>query len=161
MPLAIHGVVFRKDGSRVDIVVGEDEDDMSFCISDILPHMAQEQMKKSAGEFIEGEDLDLVVGLNRNDEDKDAGRKAIMDILHRQYGICEDDFLSAELESSRSCLQAGHAVWASTRRWSWPTDRMTGCAHTPRCRRSSTSTRISRPPHAPSSSTRRRSDPSA
>ena len=98
MPLAIHGVVFRKDGSRVDIVVGEDEDDMSFCISDILPHMAQEQMKKSAGEFIEGEDLDLVVGLNRNDEDKDAGRKAIMDILHRQYGICEDDFLSAELE---------------------------------------------------------------
>lgn len=98
MPLAIHGVVFRKDGSRVDIVVGEDEDDMSFCISDILPHMAQEQMKKSAGEFIEGEDLDLVVGLNRNDEDKDAGRKAIMDILHRLYGICEDDFLSAELE---------------------------------------------------------------
>lgn len=98
MPLAIHGVVFRKDGSRVDIVVGEDDDDMSFCISDILPHMAQEQMKKSAGEFIEGEDLDLVVGLNRNDEDKDAGRKAIMDILHRQYGICEDDFLSAELE---------------------------------------------------------------
>lgn len=98
MPLAIHGVVFRKDGSRVDIVVGEDGDDMSFCISDILPHMAQEQMKKSAGEFIEGEDLDLVVGLNRNDEDKDAGRKAIMDILHRQYGICEDDFLSAELE---------------------------------------------------------------
>ena len=98
MPLAIHGVVFRKDGSRVDIVVGEDEDDMSFCISDILPHMAQEQMKKSAGEFIEGEDLDLVVGLNRNDDDKDAGRKAIMDILHRQYGICEDDFLSAELE---------------------------------------------------------------
>ena len=98
MPLAIHGVVFRKDGSRVDIVVGEDEDDMSFCISDILPHMAQEQMKKSAGEFIEGEDLDLVVGLNRNDEDKNAGRKAIMDILHRQYGICEDDFLSAELE---------------------------------------------------------------
>ena len=98
IPLAIHGVVFRKDGSRVDIVVGEDEDDMSFCISDILPHMAQEQMKKSAGEFIEGEDLDLVVGLNRNDEDKDAGRKAIMDILHRQYGICEDDFLSAELE---------------------------------------------------------------
>lgn len=98
MPLAIHGVVFRKDGSRVDIVVGEDEDDMSFCISDILPHMAQEQMKKSAGEFIEGEDLDLVVGLNRNDEDKDAGRKAIMDILHRLYGIGEDDFLSAELE---------------------------------------------------------------
>ena len=98
IPLAIHGVVFRKDGSRVDIVVGENEDDMSFCISDILPHMAQEQMKKSAGEFIEGEDLDLVVGLNRNDEDKDAGRKAIMDILHRQYGICEDDFLSAELE---------------------------------------------------------------
>lgn len=98
MPLAIHGVIFRKDGSRVDVIAGEKEDEPSFCISDILPHMAQEQMKKSAGEFIEGEDLDLVVGLNRNDEDKDAGRKAIMDILHRQYGICEDDFLSAELE---------------------------------------------------------------
>lgn len=60
MPLAIHGVIFRKDGSRVDVIAGEKEDEPSFCISDILPHMAQEQMKKSASDFIEGEDLDLV-----------------------------------------------------------------------------------------------------
>lgn len=98
MPLAIHGVVFRKDGSRVDIVVGEDEDGPSFCISDILPHMAQEQMKKTAGDFIPGESLDIVIGLNTEAGKDNEGRKAILDIIRKEYKIEEEDFLSAELE---------------------------------------------------------------
>ncbi len=96
-PLAMHGVVFKKDGSRIDLKLGEDEDDFTFAISDILPHIAQEQMKKTAGEFIPGENLDLVMGLNTT-EDKDAGKKAILDILEKKYDIKEDDFLSAEIE---------------------------------------------------------------
>lgn len=99
MPLAIHGVIFRKDGSRVDVIAGEKEDEPSFCISDILPHMAQEQMKKSASDFIEGEDLDLVVGLDPKSKDgKDEGKAAILSIIEKEWGIKEDDFLSAELE---------------------------------------------------------------
>lgn len=99
MPLAIHGVIFRKDGSRVDVIAGEKEDEPSFCISDILPHMAQEQMKKSASDFIEGEDLDLVVGLDPKGKDgKDEGKAAILSIIEKEWGIKEDDFLSAELE---------------------------------------------------------------
>lgn len=96
-PLAMHGVVFKKDGSRIDLKLGEEEDDFTFAISDILPHIAQEQMKKTAGEFIAGEDLDLVMGLNTT-EDKDAGKKAILDILEKKYEIKEEDFLSAEIE---------------------------------------------------------------
>ena len=99
MPLAIHGVIFRKDGSRVDVIAGEKEDEPSFCISDILPHMAQEQMKKSASDFIEGEDLDLVVGLDPKGKDgKEEGKAAILSIIEKEWGIKEDDFLSAELE---------------------------------------------------------------
>lgn len=62
LPLAIHGVVCKKDGTTVKIVIGEDETDPVFCISDILPHLAQEQMKDKASDFIKGEDLDLIVG---------------------------------------------------------------------------------------------------
>lgn len=98
IPLALHGVVFRKDGSRADIVFGEDEDGPVLTISDILPHMAQEQMKKTAGEFIPGESLDLIAALSTSDE-KDAGKKALLDILEKEYGIKEDDLLSAELEA--------------------------------------------------------------
>ena len=96
-PLAMHGVVFRKDGSRIDVVLGEDGDDFTFAISDILPHIAQDQMKKTAAEFIPGEDLDLVAGLNTGDE-KDGGKKAVLDIFREKYGMEEDDFLSAEIE---------------------------------------------------------------
>lgn len=62
MPLAIHGVVCKTDGSTVKVTIGEAEDDPVFCISDILPHLAQEQMKKTGSELIKGEDLDLVIG---------------------------------------------------------------------------------------------------
>ncbi len=107
MPLALHGVVCKTDGRVIDVKIGEDDDDFTFCISDILPHMAQEQMKKTAGEFIPGEDLDLIVGLgekksgeeNKDDkEDKDKAKKRILSILKEKYDITEKDFLSAELE---------------------------------------------------------------
>ena len=99
MPLALHGVVFRKDGSSVNICIGEDEDGPSFCISDILPHMAQDQMKKGASEFIDGENLDIVAGLNLNEGDeKDGGKKEILRIIEKEYKINEEDFLSAEIE---------------------------------------------------------------
>lgn len=97
-PLAIHGVVCLKNGEVKELVIGEDENDISLCISDILPHIAQDQMKKAASEFIPGEDLDLVVGLTPDEKEKEAGKKAILAILKEKYGIEEADFLSAELE---------------------------------------------------------------
>lgn len=111
MPLAIHGVIAKKDGSLIEVRMGEEDDECTFAISDILPHIAQEQMKKSASEFIPGESLDLVLALNREDE-KDAGKKAVLDILKKRYGICEDDFLSAELE----VVPAGKAKYLGLRK---------------------------------------------
>ncbi len=105
MPLAIHGVVCKTDGSVLNVKIGEDDDDFTFCISDILPHMAQEQMKKTASEFIPGEDLDLVVGLGekkdgdaKDKDKKDEAKNRILSILGEKYNITEKDFLSAELE---------------------------------------------------------------
>ena len=99
MPLAIHGVVVKTTGEKINVVLGEEDDEFTFTISDILPHMAQEQMKKSAGEFIPGEDLDLVVGLGEKDEEgKSKAKEAILSILKEKYGIEEKDFLSSELE---------------------------------------------------------------
>ena len=110
-PLAIHGVVVKKNGETVLVSMGEDEDDYTFCISDILPHIAQEQMKKTAAEFVNGEDLDLILGLN-TEEDKEAGKKAILSILKDAYNIEEDDFLSAELE----VVPAGKAKFLGLRK---------------------------------------------
>ena len=99
MPLAIHGVVVKTTGEKINVVLGEEDDEFTFTISDILPHIAQEQMKKSAGEFIPGEDLDLVVGLGEKDEaGKSKAKEAILSILKEKYGIEEKDFLSSELE---------------------------------------------------------------
>ena len=99
MPLAIHGVVVKTTGEKINVVLGEENDEFTFTISDILPHIAQEQMKKSAGEFIPGEDLDLVVGLGEKDEEgKSKAKEAILSILKEKYGIEEKDFLSSELE---------------------------------------------------------------
>ena len=99
MPLASHGVVVKTTGEKINVVLGEEDDEFTFTISDILPHIAQEQMKKSAGEFIPGEDLDLVVGLGERDEEgKSKAKEAILSILKEKYGIEEKDFLSSELE---------------------------------------------------------------
>lgn len=78
IPLAIHGVVCKADGTTVKINIGEDENDPVFCISDILPHLAQEQMQKKASEIIKGEDLDVIIGSaipSKNDSEKDEKAK--------------------------------------------------------------------------------------
>lgn len=118
IPLALHGVVAKKDGSIVNIVIGEDENDPVFCVSDLLPHLGTKQLDKKGREVVEGEDLDIIVG-NRfatekeagsidedpDDEesakgasDKDAVMKYTLSLLEEKYGIAEEDFLSAEIE---------------------------------------------------------------
>ena len=105
LPLALHGVVVRKDGTRIPVAVGEDAGDPVFCISDLLPHLAQEQMEKKAAKIIEGEALNLLIGgrpLVENDKDekkkKEPVKENILALLKNKYGIEEEDFLSAELE---------------------------------------------------------------
>lgn len=103
IPLAIHGVVVLKDGTTVEINVGEDEDDPVFFISDLLIHLAQKQLEKKASDVIEGEQLDVMVGnmplsASKDEETKEAVKANILSILKSQYGIEEDDFMSAELE---------------------------------------------------------------
>lgn len=105
-PLAIHGVVCKKDGSVVNVCIGEKSDDPVFCISDILPHLAQKQMKDSAADFVPGEILDLILGSDippvkgseGEKQEKDKAKKAILALLKESYGIEEADFGSAELE---------------------------------------------------------------
>lgn len=100
IPLAIHGVVFTKNGEEKKIVIGEDENDPVFCINDLLPHLGKDQMAKKLSEGIEGEALTVLVGgWPVSDETKENRIKLnILKILNEKYGICEKDFLSAELE---------------------------------------------------------------
>ena len=114
MPLAIHGVVVKKDGTTIELNIGEDPDDPVFFVSDLLIHLAQEQMEKKAANVIEGEALDIIIGskpltLKKKDKDKEknkeedgAAREAVkagvLAILKETYGFEEEDFLSAELE---------------------------------------------------------------
>lgn len=99
IPLAIHGVVVKKDGSKIEICIGENENDPVFCITDLLIHLAGEQMDKKAAKVIEGEKLDLLIGsMPLNDEEKDAVKENIIKILKDSYGFEEEDFMSAELE---------------------------------------------------------------
>lgn len=116
LPLAIHGVICKTDGTIVNVNIGEDETDPVFCISDILPHLAQDQMKKVASEVIKGEDLDVILGSiapkkqdeknedgkekdkKKKKESKNSSKKIILELLNKKYGISENDFESAELE---------------------------------------------------------------
>ncbi|MCR5201534.1 MAG: aminopeptidase [Lachnospiraceae bacterium] len=99
LPLAIHGVVVKKDGEVVDINVGEDEKDPVFCVTDLLIHLSQERMTKTAAKVVEGEKLDILIGSEPvKDEDKDAVKANVLKLLNDKYGIEEEDFLSAELE---------------------------------------------------------------
>ena len=134
-PLAMHGVVFKKDGSRVDVVIGEKEDDPVLCITDLLPHLGAKQMSKTAGSVIEGEDLNVLFGSmpvepaeakeDETEEEKAARELAmkgkvkahVLSLLKETYGIEEEDFLSAELEvypkwepqRERPCCHTFHA----------------------------------------------------
>lgn len=99
LPLAMHGVVVKKDGTKVNVVIGEDDNDPVLGISDLLPHLAQTQMKKDAGSIIEGEDLNVTFGsMPSKDEEKEAVKANIKKLLKEKYDIEEEDFISAELE---------------------------------------------------------------
>ncbi len=99
IPLSIRGVVYTKSGEKVTIRIGEEEDEPAFLITDLLPHLAQNQMRKGASEVVEGEQLNLLIGSMPFDDEKvkERVKLAIMKILNDKYGISEDDFETAEL----------------------------------------------------------------
>jgi len=100
IPLELHGVVTKKDGETVEVVIGKDPEDPKFVITDLLPHLAKDQMSKNAAEFVPGETLNLLVGgIPYADEEKDRVKLAVVSLLRDRYGITEEDFLSAELEA--------------------------------------------------------------
>lgn len=98
IPLELHGVVALKSGELVDIVIGRDADDPQFVITDLLPHLAKDQITKTMAEGITGEGLNILIGsAPYAGEGSDRVKLAVMSILNDRYGICEEDFLSAEL----------------------------------------------------------------
>lgn len=105
LPLALHGVVVKKDGTVVDVVIGEEENDPVVYITDLLIHLSGRQMEKAAKEVIEGEDLDVLIGsrplpdgTKQEKEEKETVKANILHILKEKYEIEEEDFLSAEIE---------------------------------------------------------------
>jgi aspartyl aminopeptidase len=99
LPLALHGVVAKKDGSIINVVIGEDEDDPVVGITDLLVHLSGAQMEKKASKVIEGEDLNVLIGsMPAEKPEKDAVKENIKNILKEKYNIEEEDFISAELE---------------------------------------------------------------
>ncbi|MCR5705846.1 MAG: aminopeptidase [Acholeplasmatales bacterium] len=98
IPLALYGVVVKKDGSVVDINIGDGKDDPVLGVTDLLIHLAADQMTKKANVVIEGEDLDLTAGSIPCDDKKDAVKKNILKLIKDKYNIEEEDFLSAEIE---------------------------------------------------------------
>ncbi|AET70982.1 aspartyl aminopeptidase [Desulfosporosinus orientis DSM 765] len=99
LPLALHGIVVLSSGQKVDIVIGEDEEDPIFTIADLLPHLAKEQNKKKLNEAIPGESLNLLLGHNPSGgEGEERVKSALLLLLKDKYGIEEEDFVSAELE---------------------------------------------------------------
>ncbi len=102
-PMALHGVVFKENGDRVDVVIGEDPADPVIGISDLLIHLSQDQMKETLAKGVKGEDLNVLVGsrpAKKKDDKDDKGRvkRCILELLHEKYGIIEEDFVSAELQ---------------------------------------------------------------
>ena len=102
-PMAMHGVIVKKDGTVVNVTVGEDEDDPILYITDLLVHLAGQQMAKKASEVIEGEQLDILIGSQPlkdlpDEKKKEAVKENVLRILNEKYGVEEEDFLSAELE---------------------------------------------------------------
>ena len=101
VPLSLHGVIIKQNGEKITVNIGEDPNDPVFVVSDLLPHLAQDQMRRSAPDIIRGEELNIIVGsLSINDKDIDKKVKYnILKILNEKYGIVERDLLSAELEA--------------------------------------------------------------
>lgn len=103
LPLALHGVVVKKDGQKIEICIGEEENDPVVGITDLLPHLAAEQMKKEGSKLIEGEDLDILIGnkpkIVTDKDEKEEVKNNILTLLKEKYNIEEEDFLSAEIEA--------------------------------------------------------------
>lgn len=101
IPLSLHGVIVKQDGTSVKINIGEDENDPVFCVTDLLPHLATEQMKRPATQIVKGEELNIVIGSRpfKSDSESELVKLNILKILNEKYGVTEDDFLSAELEA--------------------------------------------------------------
>lgn len=101
LPLALHGVVIKNNGEKMDIVIGEDENDPIFMITDLLPHLAKDQMTKKMGEGITGEGLNIIIGSIPYNEDglSDKIKLNILKYLYEKYGITEQDFTTAEFEA--------------------------------------------------------------
>ncbi len=100
IPLALHGVVLKANGEKVEISLGDEPGDPVLCITDLLPHLATDQMQKKATEIITGEGLNILAGsLPDADSEKDAEKEALLKLLAEKYDISEEDFLSAELEA--------------------------------------------------------------
>jgi aspartyl aminopeptidase len=101
LPLSLHGMVIKKDGSCVDVVIGEDAADPIFLITDLLPHLDKDQAKKTLGEAFTGENLNILIGSRPTGGEKDTDRvkHTVLQILNEKYGITEEDLLSAELEA--------------------------------------------------------------
>lgn len=98
IPLELHGTVALKDGSTVDIAIGREPDEPQFVITDLLPHLGKDQMRKTMEEGITGEALNIVIGsMPYAGEGRDRVKLAVLSLLHDEYGITEEDFLSAEL----------------------------------------------------------------
>lgn len=101
IPLSLHGVIVRSDGSEVTVNIGDDDCDPVFCVTDLLPHLATEQMKRNLAQGIKGEELNIIIGSRpfRDDEASEAVKLNILNILYEKYGVTESDFISAELEA--------------------------------------------------------------
>lgn len=101
VPLALHGVFCKKDGTTIEVSIGEEPDEPCFVVTDLLPHLAQDQYKRPTGELIRGEELNVLIGSRPfcDDEGSELVKLNIMLILNEKYGIVESDFISAELEA--------------------------------------------------------------
>ena len=154
IPLSLHGVICRKDGTKVTVRLGEDEGDPQFVVTDLLPHLDRQQAKRSAEDVVKGEDLNILIGSRPFGKDKGSElvKLNIMKLLNEKYGIVESDFLSAELEmvpAFRLLTAASTAVSSA------PTATTTESAPTPRSERHSRRLLPSAPP-SPSSPIRKR-----
>ena len=99
IPLALHGVIFTKDGEKVEVSIGENDDEPVFTISELLIHLSKKMMQKSASEVIEGEQLKVIVGsIPLDDKEDNPVKRNILEILNKKYGIIEEDFITAEFE---------------------------------------------------------------
>lgn len=100
LPLALHGVIYKANGEVVNVKIGEDENDPVFVVTDLLPHLAEEQYKRPANKLIKGEELNILIGSKpfKDDEKSEGVKLNLLSILNEKYGITEEDFISAELE---------------------------------------------------------------